>query len=127
MKKIEHLASDTERALIERWLERCDIVKYGGLKAAIADAKQTLEDARALVVTTSQMPLVNKVVAKEAPKPPVVVRDPNKSPYAPPDAPSSESPYAPPASSKNPFERPTADEDATTPYDKSSDIEGGAA
>jgi hypothetical protein len=40
-------------ALVETWLERCDIVKYGGLRATRTDGKTTLDDARALVVTTT--------------------------------------------------------------------------
>ena len=36
------------------WLDQCDIVKYGGFKASAVDAKRTLEDARTLVVSTTQ-------------------------------------------------------------------------
>ncbi len=46
-------ATDEERALVEGWLERCDIVKYGGLRTTQGDARATLDDARALVVTTT--------------------------------------------------------------------------
>jgi hypothetical protein len=46
-------ATDEERALVEGWLERCDIVKYGGLRATQDDAGATLDDARALVVATT--------------------------------------------------------------------------
>jgi hypothetical protein len=50
-------AADPEAcALVETWLERGDIVKYGGLRATSADAKQTLDDGRALVVTTTVVP-----------------------------------------------------------------------
>ncbi len=45
-----------EHAMISAWLERCDLVKYAGLHGSLADAKQTLEDARALVLTTTQQP-----------------------------------------------------------------------
>jgi hypothetical protein len=51
--RLSRAAADEERALVETWLERCDIVKYGGLRATRADARATLDDARALVVTTT--------------------------------------------------------------------------
>jgi hypothetical protein len=35
------------------WLERCDVVKYGGLRPEAPDARTTLADARALVVATT--------------------------------------------------------------------------
>lgn len=90
--RIAKLASTTERDLIEGWLERCDIVKYGGLRATVEDAMKTLEDARALVITTSTMPLVSKPAPKvEAPAPPPRPVASNKSPYAPPDPSDDES------------------------------------
>jgi hypothetical protein len=51
--QLQRAASAEDRALVERWLERCDIVKYGGLRATREDARTTLDDARALVVTTT--------------------------------------------------------------------------
>jgi hypothetical protein len=42
-----------DRAKIENWFERCDLVKYGGYRAAAEDAAGVLADARALVVTTT--------------------------------------------------------------------------
>jgi hypothetical protein len=53
LRRLERAAPAEERALVETWLERCDIVKYGGLRATRADARTTLDDARALVVTTT--------------------------------------------------------------------------
>jgi hypothetical protein len=47
---------DAERVLVEGWLERCDIVKYGGLRATAEDAHAVLEAARQLVVTTTRVP-----------------------------------------------------------------------
>ncbi|MDB4960845.1 MAG: hypothetical protein JWP01_844 [Myxococcales bacterium] len=44
-----------ERAMIGTWLERCDVVKYGGLRATAGEAHGVLDDARALVVTTTQI------------------------------------------------------------------------
>jgi len=55
LKRLDKVAPVEERAMIESWLEACDIVKYGGLKATTAVAKVTLDDARALVVTTTQL------------------------------------------------------------------------
>jgi hypothetical protein len=54
--RLARATSAEECALVESWLERCDIVKYGGLRATRADAKTTLDDARALVVTTTAAP-----------------------------------------------------------------------
>ena len=51
--RIANLLLREARALVESWLERCDIVKYGGLRATREDAGKTLDDARALVVTTT--------------------------------------------------------------------------
>ena len=101
--KIAKLASETEQELILRWLERCDIVKYGGLVATALDATKTLEEARALVVTTTTMPLVSKPVPK--------VDEPPAHTPAPRPVASNRSPYAPPD--------PSEDE-ATTRFDKSS-------
>ena len=55
VKQLAKVAPGEERALIETWLEGCDLVKYGGLKTTAGDAKQTLDDARALIVTTTQI------------------------------------------------------------------------
>jgi hypothetical protein len=51
--ELARAAGAEECALVETWLERCDIVKYGGLRATRTDGKTTLDDARALVVTTT--------------------------------------------------------------------------
>jgi hypothetical protein len=53
LRELERAAPAEARALVESWLERCDIVKYGGLRATREDAGKTLDDARALVVTTT--------------------------------------------------------------------------
>ncbi len=53
LRRLVQAAPAEECALVETWLERCDIVKYGGLRATRADARTTLDDARALVVTTT--------------------------------------------------------------------------
>jgi hypothetical protein len=49
-------APEDERAQIAVWLERCDIVKYGGFKASGADARAVLDAARTLVITTTRAP-----------------------------------------------------------------------
>jgi hypothetical protein len=61
--RLEGAAPAEARALVETWLERCDVVKYGGLRATGDDARTTLDDARALVVTTTD---VGPAGAKEA-------------------------------------------------------------
>jgi hypothetical protein len=45
-----------EQKLVEEWLERCDIVKYGGFRATDADAHGVLEAARQLVIQTTRPP-----------------------------------------------------------------------
>jgi hypothetical protein len=42
-----------DHALIDAWLGRCDVVKYGGVQPSEADAGGVLGDARALVVATT--------------------------------------------------------------------------
>lgn len=48
-------APEQERVLVVAWLDACDLVRYGGLRATAVQARQTLDDARALVVTTTQL------------------------------------------------------------------------
>ena len=55
VRRLRRVAPADELAMIEGWLERCDLVKYGGHRASAGDAQQVLDDARALVVTTSQL------------------------------------------------------------------------
>jgi hypothetical protein len=90
-----------EHALIEGWLGRCDLVKYGGLRGSSADARQILDDARALVVTTTQ--LQQAAAAKPAARP---------GPVEPPDPDKPPSGDRPPADRAPDDARPTADEEA---------------
>jgi hypothetical protein len=53
--KLERVAPEQEKLLVEAWLEACDLVRYGGLRATSSQARAQLDDARALVVTTTQM------------------------------------------------------------------------
>jgi hypothetical protein len=55
VRRLDKVAPGEERELIATWLEGCDLVKYGGLRTTAGDARQTLDDARALVVTTTQI------------------------------------------------------------------------
>jgi hypothetical protein len=41
--------------LVRDWLEDCDVVKYGGARATPAEAGKALDDARALIVTTTAL------------------------------------------------------------------------
>jgi hypothetical protein len=43
-------------ALVETWLGKCDLVKYGGLRATAGQAGQALADAREVVVETTREP-----------------------------------------------------------------------
>ncbi|HEY4182087.1 MAG TPA: hypothetical protein VGM90_34830 [Kofleriaceae bacterium] len=52
-RKLQQNAPEDELIGIEAWLERCDLVKYGGIKPTSRDAMTVLADARALVATTT--------------------------------------------------------------------------
>jgi hypothetical protein len=54
LQRLERAAPAEDVELVDQWLAQCDIVKYGGLRTTADEAKHTLDDARALVVTTSQ-------------------------------------------------------------------------
>jgi len=54
MIQLAKVAPDEERQLVEAWLERCDLVKYGGLRATADEARRVLDDARALIVSTTK-------------------------------------------------------------------------
>lgn len=55
VRELTSIVPADELELIESWLERCDRVKYGGLRATPVYAYSALDDARALIVTTTQM------------------------------------------------------------------------
>ena len=55
LRRLAAVAPADELALVEGWLARCDLVKYGGLAATSDDARGALDDARALVVTTTTL------------------------------------------------------------------------
>jgi hypothetical protein len=46
-------ARPEDTALVETWLERCDLVKYGGLRATESDALAVLAGAREVVIATT--------------------------------------------------------------------------
>ncbi|MDQ3334801.1 MAG: hypothetical protein M4D80_06560 [Myxococcota bacterium] len=71
-RRLERVAPEEERLLVEAWLDACDLVRYGGLRTTAKAAHQTLDDARALVVTTTQMQeaaRANLVASQRAVKP----------------------------------------------------------
>jgi hypothetical protein len=53
VRALARVAPAGERTLVETWLERCDVVKYGGSRARVEDAMRVLADAKALVIATS--------------------------------------------------------------------------
>jgi hypothetical protein len=55
MRVLDKAASQQDRSKVEHWLARCDIVKYGGFRASRLDAGDVLADARALVISTSEV------------------------------------------------------------------------
>jgi hypothetical protein len=54
---LSNVAPEHERLLVEAWLERCDLVKYGGFRATAEDGKSALADARALIISTTTQQL----------------------------------------------------------------------
>jgi hypothetical protein len=52
-RKLATATSDDERACIDAWFGRCDVVRYGGLRPDAAAARRTLDDARGVVATTT--------------------------------------------------------------------------
>jgi hypothetical protein len=55
VRELASIAPDAELEMVESWLERCDRVKYGGQKVTPVHAHSALDDARALIVTTTQL------------------------------------------------------------------------
>jgi len=54
LRRLDELAPQGERGLVSGWLDGCDLVKYGGRRASPAEAGKALDDARALIVTTTE-------------------------------------------------------------------------
>jgi hypothetical protein len=50
-------ANERDHAMVERWLDSCDVVKYGGFRATRDVAHSVLDDARTLVVATTAKPV----------------------------------------------------------------------
>jgi hypothetical protein len=63
MRSLRKVAPDHERELVAAWLERCDIVKYGGLRATAEDGYAVLEGARQLILATTRDAAPAKEVA----------------------------------------------------------------
>lgn len=66
VRRLGKLAPHEEVELVAGWLDGCDLVKYGGQRATPAEAGKVLDDARALIVTTTQLRAVPSPAAKEA-------------------------------------------------------------
>ena len=52
--RLAKVAPEDETALVEAWLDGCDLVKYSGLQGSPADAGKALDDARAMIVMTTK-------------------------------------------------------------------------
>ena len=63
LRRLARVAPPDDQALVAEWLEGCDLVKYGGVRPRAHEAQRVLDDARALVVTTSQQPPPAKAAA----------------------------------------------------------------
>jgi len=55
LRRLGKLALDGEVELVSGWLDGCDLVKYGGQRATPAEAGKALDDARALIVMTTEL------------------------------------------------------------------------
>jgi hypothetical protein len=55
LRRLDELAPHDEVELVAAWLDDCDLVKYSGGRATPAEAGKALDDARALIVTTTQL------------------------------------------------------------------------
>jgi hypothetical protein len=53
IRRLGDLAGPDELLLVALWLDACDVVKYGGQPASPAEAGKALDDARALIVSTT--------------------------------------------------------------------------
>jgi hypothetical protein len=54
LRRLHEIAPADELELVRDWLDACDLVKYGGQHATPAEAGKALDDARAMIVTTTQ-------------------------------------------------------------------------
>jgi hypothetical protein len=61
MRGLRKRASEADATLVETWLERCDLVKYGGMRASESEGLAVLAGAREVVMKTTAEP-----AAKEA-------------------------------------------------------------
>jgi hypothetical protein len=64
LRRLGQIAPHDEVALVSAWLEGCDLVKYGGQRATPAEAGKALDDARALIVTTTELRAAGRPPAK---------------------------------------------------------------
>ena len=55
VRRLEHGAADDEVGPVRAWLDGCDIVKYADYRATPAEAGKALDDARALIITTTEL------------------------------------------------------------------------
>ncbi|HSS02023.1 MAG TPA: hypothetical protein VLM79_33420 [Kofleriaceae bacterium] len=66
VRRLEEGAPGDEADLVRGWLDGCDIVKYAAYPATPAEAGKALDDARALIVTTTELRQGAARAAKEA-------------------------------------------------------------
>ncbi len=66
LRRLDSVAPRGEVELVSGWLDGCDVVKYGGQRATPAEAGKALDDARALIVTTTQLRAGGKPGAAKA-------------------------------------------------------------
>jgi hypothetical protein len=66
LRRLDEIAPRDQVALVSDWLSGCDLVKYGGQRVSPAEAGKTLDDARALIVTTTPLRVPSRPPATEA-------------------------------------------------------------
>jgi len=63
MRGLAKHASAADATLVEAWLARCDVVKYGAARVSEAEGNDTLAGARELVMKTTVQPASSKEAA----------------------------------------------------------------
>ncbi len=66
LRRLAELAPQGELGLVSGWLDGCDLVKYSGRRATPAEAGKALDDARALIVTTTELRAGARLAGQEA-------------------------------------------------------------
>jgi hypothetical protein len=66
VRRLAQSAPDDEVEPVRTWLDGCDIVKYADYRATPAEAGKALDDARAVIITTTELRAGATRAAREA-------------------------------------------------------------